>query len=96
MCHADFAISTFSIPNRKCNFAALHYTIFPQKTQNFAQIGCFLGQIFHTKKQPKFFNLGALVCGNYPPIDIPEMVKMHLKTAPRDFINTKSRPTKLK
>ena len=33
-----------------------------------------------TKKQ-SFFNLGALACGNYPPIDILKMVKKRFKTA---------------
>ena len=35
---------------------------------------CFGGQIFQTR--PNFIDLGALVCDNYPSIQIPKIVKI--------------------
>ena len=49
-----------------------------KKTQIFAQIGCFRGQIFQTR--PNFIDLGALVCDSYPSIDIPKIVKIDQQT----------------
>ena len=54
------------------------YTIFLQKAPNLGHIGCFFSYIF--QNTPNFANWAHWVCDDNPPIDIPKLTKMHLKT----------------
>ena len=61
----------------KRDFVTHHYTNLSQKTPKLGQIGCFFGQIF--QNTPNFANWADWVWNGNPPIDIPQIVKNHLK-----------------
>ena len=42
---------------------------------------------------PRKIYMGPLVCGNYPPMNIPQMVKMNSKPTPRPFGQICTQPT---
>ena len=73
----ELKISTISIP-RKAWFCDPSLYHFLQKAPNLGQIGCFFSYIF--QNTPNFANWAHWVCDDNPPIDIPKLTKMHLKT----------------
>ena len=63
---------------KKPDFVTHLYTIFLEKAPKLRQIGRFLGKIFQNTSN--FANWAHWVCDENPPINIPKMTKMHLKT----------------
>ena len=63
-----------------CNLSLFHFSA---KNTQFCH-NCVLFRANFPNSTYFFKNLGALVCGNYPPIDIPKIVKMHFKTVAHD------------
>ena len=71
MYHADFAISNLSIPGKLCfcDFSLYHFL--QKKPPILPKFGAFYGNFLINTQ---LFNVDSLVCGNYPPIGIPNMV----------------------